>query len=243
MSILKFVYTFFLSLRTCIWLFLTLVCLLLYGAFVMPASREFQSIHDVPLLQWMVGNALGVTWWLWASLVIVSLLTVNTIVCSIESLVRKRDVTQWLLLISPQVIHVGVLFIILAHLFSSYGGFKGTAYVYRNSVLALPNGLEVVFDEIHTDISKSGYLIDWSADIRYVQRGAFIARDSIEPNNPSFQNGLGIYIKTVKMSPFPVARIEVSREPGALWALIGSVFFAAGMGTLLMLKIKREGSE
>jgi hypothetical protein len=42
------------------------------------------------------------------------------------------------------------------------------------------------------------------------------------------------------MRPFPAALIEVSREPGAIWALVGGLFFLAGMITLLILKIKKE---
>jgi len=44
----------------------------------------------------------------------------------------------------------------------------------------------------------------------------------------------------VKVAPFPVAMIEVSREPGAPWALAGGILFIAGMVTLLFLKIRQE---
>ncbi len=171
---------------------------------------------------------------------VLSLLTANTLICSIESVIRKREVRKWLLIISPQVIHIGFLFILLAHLFSSYGSFKGNAFVYKGTTLQLPNGLVVVFDEIKTDVDISGYINGWSADIRYFKDSRHITSDIIGPNNPSFHEGLGIYIKNIRMAPFPVAMIEVSREPGALWALIGGVLFIAGMVTLLILKIKRE---
>lgn len=62
----------------------------------------------------------------------------------------------------------------------------------------------------------------------------------IRPNSPSFQDGFGIYIKTVQSEPFPAALIEVSREPGAFWALVGGVLFLTGMITLLIFKVKRE---
>jgi len=32
----------------------------------------------------------SISWWLWAAIAILSLLTANTVVCSIESIVRKR---------------------------------------------------------------------------------------------------------------------------------------------------------
>lgn len=243
MNILKNMLNFFLSLRTSIWLLLALLCLLFYGSIIMPSKEEFQTLHTVPLFQWLMENPYSITWWLWGAIGILSLLTANTLLCSIESIIKKRGSRHWLLIISPQVIHIGFLFILLAHLLSSYGSFKGTTFVYKGTMLQLPNGLTVVFDGINIDIDPSGYMRDWSADIKYFRGGRQIKSDVILPNNPSFQDGFGIYIKTVRLEPFPAALIEVSREPGAFWALVGSVLFLAGMITLLMLKIKREDAQ
>jgi hypothetical protein len=243
MKIGKAILEFFLSLRTTIWLLLGLLCLLFYGAVIMPVRPEFQALHNTALFPWMMNNSPGITWWIWAAIAVLSLMTANTLVCSVESVIRKRDTRHWLLIISPQIIHVGVLFIILAHLFSSYGTFKGMMYVQKDSMVQLPNGLTVVFNDIHAAVAPSGYVTDWSADISYVEGDRIIGQDTVEPNGPSFQRGLGIYIKKVRISPFPVALVEVSREPGAVWALIGGVLFMAGMISLLILKIKREDKQ
>lgn len=240
MHIFKKILGFFLSLGTTIWLTLALLCLLLYGSFVMPLREEFLALHSVPLFQWLTENHLGITWWLWCSTAILSVLTLNTIFCSIESVIKKRDAGNRLLVISPQVIHIGFLFILLAHLLSSYGSFKGTAVVSKGSALQLSNGLTVMFDAINMDIDPSGYIREWSAEIKYLRDGRQISSDTISPNNPSFQDGLGIYIKTVQPAPLPAAVIEVSRDPGALWALIGGILFLTGMTTLLLLKIRIE---
>jgi hypothetical protein len=145
-----------------------------------------------------------------------------------------------LLLIAPQIIHAGFLFLLLAHLMSSYGSFQGTTFVFHGTMLQLPNGLVVVFDEIHIDRDQTGFISGWSANIRYFREGRHVTSDVIQPNDPSFQDGLGLYIKTVQMRPFPAALIEVSREPGAIWALVGGVCFLGGMVILLIMKIRRE---
>ncbi len=230
----------FFSIWTSIWLMLVLLFLLLYGAFVMPLKEEFLMLHTTPLFQWLLENPLAITWWLWGAIGVASLLTVNTLACSTESLIKRRSARNWMLFIAPQIIHIGFLFMLLAHLLSSYGGFKGTTFVFRGTVLQLPNGQDVVFDDITIDRDESGYITDWSAHIRYFKNGRHLASDVILPNNPSFQEGFGIYIKTVQMRPFAAALIEVSREPGAIWALAGGVCFLVGMGTLLVLKIKKE---
>jgi len=232
--------SFFVSMKTAILLLFSLLFLLLYGSVIMPANEEFSALHTIPLFHWMKETSPAITWWLWGAVLILSLLTANTIVCSIESVIKKRRSRQWMLVIAPQVIHVGFLFILLAHLLSSYDSFRGTAFVYRGASLHLPNGLDVLFDDVKTKVGPSGYMTDWSADIRYYEEGRLIGRDVIRPNDPSFRGGLGLYIKTVKSAPFPVALVEVSREPGAPWALAGGILFLLGASALTMLKIRIE---
>jgi hypothetical protein len=239
-AIAKKVSVFFFSLRTAIWLLIALLLLLLFGSILMPLKEEFQSMSALPLFQWMTGNSLRITWWLWAAVFVLSLLTANTLLCSIESVLKKRGARNWLLVISPQVIHIGFLFILLAHLLSSYGSFKGMAYVGEGTVLQLPNGLNALFREIKADVDPAGYIEDWSAEVSYYRGNRQVASSVIRPNEPSFEEGLGVYVKTVRMAPFPAALIEVSREPGAPWALAGGILFIAGMATLLILKIRME---
>jgi cytochrome c biogenesis protein ResB len=240
MNILKTIPKIFLSVRTSIWLILALLGLLFYGAVLMPLKEEFLMLHATPLFQWLLEHPPAITWWLWGAIGVASLLAINTILCSIESLLKRRSARHWLLFISPQIIHTGFLFMLLAHLLSSFGGFKGTTFVFSGTMLQLPNGQEVVFDDITIDRDESGYISSWSAHIRYFKNGRHLTSDVILPNDPSFHEGLGIYIKTVQMRPFPSALIEVSREPGAIWALVGGVFFLVGMVTLLGLKIRKE---
>ncbi len=233
---------FFFSLRTAIWLLMALLCLLLYGSFVMPVSEEFQTLQTLPLFQWMSENSTGITWWLWAAIAVVSLLTANTLLCSIESVLKKKSARQLMLVISPQVVHIGFLFILLAHLLSGYSSFRGIAVVYENQGLRLPNGNDVLFRKINVDMDQRGYITDWTSDVEYFREGVSLGTDRIGPNSPSFEDGLGIYIKNVRLQPYPVAIVEVSREPGAVWALIGGLLFMAGMTALLLLKIKKEES-
>jgi hypothetical protein len=236
----KNIFHFFFSLRTCIWLLLVLICLLFYGASIMPLREEFHTLNTIPLFQWLYENPSHITWWLWCVIGVLSLLTANTLLCSIESILRKKGSRQWLLVISPQVIHIGFLFMLFAHLLSSQGSFHRTTFVHEGTTLLLSKNLSVVFEEIQVTIDPSGYIQDWSADVRYFQEGGQMVRDVIRPNAPSFHDGFGIYIKTVHVQPFSFAMIEVSREPGAFWSLIGSILFLIGMITLLILKIKRE---
>jgi hypothetical protein len=239
-GILRNILTLLFSLRTAIWLLMTLLCLLFYGSVVMPSNEEFQSLRAIALFQWMAGNSFSITWWLWGAIGVVSLLTANTILCSVESIMKKRSARQWMLVVSPQVAHIGFLFILLAHLLSGYSSFRGTAVVYENSGLRLPNGNDLVFRKIDVDMDPVGYIKDWSAAVEYFKEGRSLGSDMIRPNSPSFREGLGIYVKDVQRRPYPAAMIEVSRDPGAVFALVGGLLFMTGMIMLLLLKIKKE---
>ncbi|MBI4690507.1 MAG: cytochrome c biogenesis protein ResB [Nitrospirae bacterium] len=233
---------FFFSLRTAIWLLLALLFMLLFGSLIMPARPEFSSLNSMPLFDWLGENKAGITWWLYGSILLLSLLTANTLLCSIESLIRKQQSKKWLLIISPQIIHIGFLFMLLAHLLSSTGSFRGNTVAYEGSALALPNNLAVAIKDITVELSPSGYVSDWAVNIEYLSDGKGIKEDYLKPNSPSFYKGLGIYLKDIRPYPVKTVLLEVSREPGAVWALIGGLLFMLGTVTLMILKIKKESS-
>ncbi|MHB8882938.1 MAG: hypothetical protein ACYC69_15690 [Thermodesulfovibrionales bacterium] len=234
---------FLVSLRTTLWLSSGLLLLLFLGSFIMPLREEFQTLHTTPLFAWMADNDPGVTWWLYGSIIILTLLAINTLACSIESLIKKRSSRTWLLTISPQVIHMGFLFILLAHCLSSYDSFQGMTQASRGTALELPNGVVAVVEDIRADVDPAGYIKDWSVAVRYYRQGKALPAETLQPNSPSFIDGFGLYIKTVRFEPFPVALIQLSRDSGAPWALLGGIFFLAGMTTLLLLKIRREADQ
>jgi hypothetical protein len=228
---------FFLSLRTAIWLLLALIVLFLFGALVMPVREEFQGINALPLFLWLRESPPGASWWLLGSIAALSLLTANTLLCSIESIIRKRRSSQWLLIISPQVIHIGFLFMLLAHLVSSTGSFKGRAAVQEGAGVMLPGEVVLRVKAIEVLTGPGGFPTDWRAEVEYLSGDRRLREDYIGPNRPSFYRGLGVYIKDIRPG---AALIEVSREPGAPWSLAGGVLFMAGTLALFFLKIRKE---
>lgn len=236
----KYIMEFLLSLRTAIWSLSFLIAALFAGAFIMPAKQEFQSIHSLPLFIWLNEQPASATWWLWLSIGILALLTINTIFCSIESIIKKRKVTQWLLLISPQIIHIGFLFILLAHLFSAFGSSQGMAVAREGSFFNMPGGYAVLHvKKINLQISPYGYVTGWGVEVEYLREGMTL-KDTIEPNSPFLKSGLNINVKDLQAFPEKAVLLQISREPGAVWALIGGALFMIGIITLAALKIKTE---
>lgn len=231
---------FLTSIRTSLWLLSFLIILFFAGAFIMPLRKEFQSIHSVPLFWWLKEQPLSATWWIWGSISLLSLLTANTLFCSIDSIIKKRQSTQWLLIIAPQVIHIGFLFILFAHVVSSLGGFRGYSVAGEWTMLNLPS-YTVQINSITISIDPDGYITDWAVNIGYISEGKVLQKDRIMPNKPSFQDGIGLYVRDIQAYPVKAILLEVSREPGALWALVGGILFMIGTIMLLILKIKRTG--
>lgn len=220
------------SLNLGLWLMTGVMVLLAVGSFV--SGGEGASINDLPLLVWLKETPLTVAWWLWLTIALLALLALNTVLCSIESLRRKYQKGNLLLLIAPQVMHLGFLFIVLAHLFSAWGGFKQSMVVREGSVVGFPDGALVRVVRLHAAYSSQGFPIDYSGELSSVTDGGEV--QTISPNHPFFLHGFGIYLKEVQLYPEAAALIEIHREPGALWALAGALLFTVGNVVLLAVR-------
>jgi hypothetical protein len=241
MYLLKKINEFLLSLKTSLWLLVIILILFTAGAVIMPLREEFKSIHSGPMLQWLKSQPLDVTWWLWAIIGLLSILSINTLFCSVDSLVKKRKVTQWLLLISPQIIHIGFLFMLIAHLLSSAGGSQAFANMREGSNIKVSQDKNVKVSDIQVDLDPSGYINDWVVNIDYIEGGEVTDRSDIRPNSPSVRADMNINVKKiVQVYPYEVVLIQVSREPGAFWALAGGILFTIGILILIGFKIRLE---
>jgi len=66
-----------------------------------------------------------------------------------------------------------------------------------------------------------------------------VASGVLGPNAPLFYKGMGVYLKSFDLRDRPVAFLLVNRDPGAVWALAGSVLFMIGTVIILALKWKK----
>jgi hypothetical protein len=145
-----------------------------------------------------------------------------------------------LLLISPQIVHLSFLFMLLAHLLSSLGGFKTFEVASEGKRFSMPDNSEMEIGQIRIATDPYGYLTDWRVDVSYLSEGKSTGGDVLMPNKPAFRKGVGVYVRDLRAVPLKMVLLEISREPGAFWALIGGVLFVTGTVILLVLKIRRE---
>ncbi len=241
MNLFRHVIGFFFSLRTTLWLLGLILGLLFAGALVMPGKEEFQSIHSIPMFEWLIKQPLTVTWWLWGLMGILTVLAVNTLFCSIESIVKKRKVTQWLLLISPQIIHIGFLFILLAHLLSAIGSAQTFSVAGEGSLLKISEDNTILLvKDISIYSGAEGYITGWEVKVEYFLNNKLLFADEIRPNEPSIRKGLNINVKDLRFRPHKAILLQINREPGAFWALAGGILFMVGIFILIILRVKME---
>ncbi len=229
----------FTSLRTTNILTGLLIILLVAGAFIMPTDPSYKTINQMGLFKWLKGAPFSATWWLYGSMAVLLLLVINTLACSVESLIKKQSGRNLLLIISPQIIHVGFCFIMLAHLISSASSFHLYGVFYQGSTAVLPDGQQIRLDRINYETSQ-GYIVWMDAELRVKDKTGTDRIIRIGPNRPGIISGVGVYLKQISLNPAPRALIEVSYEPGAKWALVGGLLFSLGTVLLVILKLTIE---
>ena len=234
---------FFFSLKTTVWTLFVLVCFFFIGSALMPVHREvFSSMNDQILLRWMEGTAsdnLWYTWWFFAALAALALLTVNTLACSIQAVMGRWSRADFLLRISPQIVHLGFLLILLAHLLGAGWGYKLSGFMSEGAYALLPEGRALSLKEIRVQADARGYPTDWAAEVDLFENDVRVATGTLGPNKPLFYNGVGIYLKSLDYERGPAALMVIARDPGAIWALAGGMLFMLGSAMILVLKWKK----
>ncbi len=231
---------FFRSLKTTVWTLLALICLFFVGSYMMPVHRDiFASMNDDLLFRWMerVGVlSLPYTWWFFAAVAGLAILTINTLVCSVQAVKGRWSRKEFLLRISPQIIHLGFLLILLAHLLGTFWGYKVSGALPEKSYARLPDGRAIYLQSIQADMNPRGMPEGWSAEVTLLDDNVQIASGTLGPNQPLLYHGVGVYMKSFELEPRPYAVLLVTRDPGALWALGGGILFILGALMLLILK-------
>jgi cytochrome c biogenesis protein ResB len=233
---------FFLSLKTAVWTLFGLVCLFFIGSSLMPMHQDiFSHMNDSLLFHWardVAAKYLWQTWWFFAALLGLALLAINTIVCSLQTIRAKWIRKNFLPRISPQVTHIGFLFIMTGHLISACWGYKLSGMMHEDSFVKLPEDRGLYLQKIFTQTDTTGFIQDWAAMVSLYENGNFVKSGTLGPNKPLFYNGTAIYLKSLSFDAGPVALLLVAKDPGAVWVLAGGVLFMLGSIVLLVLKWK-----
>jgi hypothetical protein len=229
------------SIELCLVLLALICCIMASGSFLL--SGEYAAaINFMPLLVWLREVPFSASWWLWLTITLLALLVLNTILCSLETLWSRRGRGGLLPLLAPQLIHIGFLLIVLAHLQSAYGSYLQQVEVVEGMVARLPDGKQFGIAALAVTMSPMGMPTGFSSEL-VTDLGNPSERFTVSPNHPWFSGGYGVYIKQAEGYPVKRALLEIHREPGAAVALAGAVVFSAGNVLLLFLRSRSKDQE
>lgn len=244
-KIFRKVYGFFVSLDTAFWIFGGLLLLFLAGSFVLPSSLAFFSgIDDEPLFKWLrVNGAIEKVWWIWAIIAGLGLMGTSTVLCTLDFLLNRLTRQRFLLKVSPQVMHIGALFIMLGHLLTASCGFKTDISLLEGEGKTVPGGGIITLENMDLALDEFGLASNWAAEVSFEGPGRSRVTSNIRPASPAYFMGLGFYFQSVAMEDPPSAVFRVSRDLGAPWALLGGILLAAGGLGFLTARMNAENKQ
>ncbi len=227
---MKTMIRFLLSLSTAFGSFLAFVVLAVGGSFFLVNNLAFFSgIDEMPLFRWLAGHAdLSKTWWIYAMVALLAVLAASTIACTVEAFLNRMSRTRLILKLSPQIMHCGVLLIMLGHLMTASAGFKLDLSMRKGEVRAIDGTKTIALEDVSVKTDEFGYAAEWEATIRWTDQGGGSGEQHLRPVRPAPVGPYGLFLKSVALEPEPSALIMVSRDPGAPWALLGGIVLCLG---------------
>jgi len=226
---MKLLMQFLLSLKTAFWLFTAFILILFVGSLSLPGNLAFFSgIDETPLFPWLfAAGTISIIWWIYVMIAMLALLAVSTLFCTAEALLIRSGRQAFLLKLSPQVMHIGVLFIMLGHLLTASMGFKMDVLLKQGEVKVVTGNKTLLLQDVAVRKDRQRYDADWEAMLVWDDGGRTQAA-SLKPVHPRYVGQFGLYSKSVSIGPKKTALVRVCRDPGALWALLGGLLLSAG---------------
>lgn len=215
---------FFLSIKTYLWLSGFSILAFLAGSFYIPGNLEvFSEINDMPLFSWLSSNADGLDkfYWIYLLLCLMFLLGMNILICTLDAVIRKTTRGGLIEVLSPQVLHTGVIFVLLGQLVSSSTGYKRDIPLGVNDTVEI-GGFNLTIKNMEFSNDQGEDSPSWRV---YLKIDNEIHK--LEPASPVFYRGTGFFVKSADHNRMK-AIIGQVYDPGVWWEIIGAVMFVVG---------------
>jgi hypothetical protein len=234
---------FFTSLKTTMVMLGACIFFFFAGVIIIPKTMQlYTNIIDTILLSWLRQSSPAATWWVLGVVITLALLAVNTIVCTADSLIKRVGRKELMKALSPQVVHIGVLLILLGHFLTSVSGLRSEAVLPDGGIYKITDAISFRVDSILVEPApRTG--VRWDVRGEWLKDGKEMKWASVRPAAPSYYKGIWLVIKSadrVKNDAGILAMqtiLMARRDPGVLWAGAGALVFAIGC---VMIAITRR---
>jgi hypothetical protein len=227
---------FFLSIKTYLWLTGISIGAFLMGSIYIPGNLAvFSEINDIPLFTWMSENHDDVSKYLWIYLLIglMLLLWISTLICSIEAIIKRTTWRTFIRVLSPQVLHIAILFVLLGYFVSASAGYKQDVPMKMGETQEV-KGFELQIDNMEFFKNPGEDSTRWRV---YLKINSDM--NILEVGKPSFSKGVGFFVKSADQKRSK-AIIGLIYDPGVFWELIGAVVFIIGAFGLFYVRFNEQ---
>jgi len=202
---MKSLWQWLVSPRLAVVLSLLIVGDVLIGTFLLSAYADrFGGIDLEVFFFWLFDTGISnvaLSWWIFALLALLSLLTLNTVACLIDSLavivVRRRKGRVIARRLLSQAVHLGFVVVLIGHLVSSATGFKTTNNrLVEGTNIAMPGdqGLSLRLNRLDVSYSEDGGMARMDAALSLMRDGRVIKEKIVRLNEPLLYRGNAVYI-------------------------------------------------
>lgn len=208
------------------------------GSLVMPRNLAvFTGIDDTPLFRWLAeATERGLTWWVYALVVMMGAAATSTAVCTIDALLKSAGRRGFLSRLMPQVMHIGVLLALFGHLLTAALGLKYDINVPEGGSAEIHDGMSVSVSSVRSEQDETGYYTAWEADLAVMRDGALVKDAMLRPVHPILMGQTGLFFKSISVDGQRAATIRVTKDPGAGWALAGGILVAIGAAGFIIIR-------
>lgn len=227
---------FFLSLKTYLWVSGLGMAIFLIGSFYIPQNLAiFSGINDSPLINWLSlnKNVLDKLFWIYVLIGIILLLWISTLICSLDAIIKRTTRKSLIRVLSPQVLHLGIILVILGHGVSAITGYKHD--VPMNSVDSYEaKGFNMKINDMDFFKNPGENSTRWRVHLEIDDN-----IHTLEVGRPAFYNNVGFFAKSAQQKKKTVI-IGLIYDPGVIWEIIGAFVFVIGAAGVFHTKFNER---
>lgn len=197
---MRLIIRFFSSISLSVALSIVICLTAAYGSIVVVKNPEFYaSIDGTVLFPFLFGAGLdnpGPLVWIYCMILLVFLFAINTVVCTVNSIVLIFRAKRPLMSLFPHVIHAGFVVALIGHLIGSSFGFKTSGtIVYKGGLTPVPHveGLFIRLDELNIKTTDRGDIESLGTHVTLLSNGNEVISREIRLNSPLVYKGVAFY--------------------------------------------------
>jgi cytochrome c biogenesis factor len=212
---------FFLSIKTYLWVSGIGMGIFLIGSFYIPQNLAiFSGINDVPLFNWLSlnNNVFDKLFWIYVLIGIMLLLWISTLICSLDAIIKRTTRKSFIRVLSPQILHFGIILVILGHGVSGVTGYKHD--VPMNALDSYEaRGFTLKINDMDFFKNPGENSTRWRAQLEIDGNDHMI-----EVGKPVFYNKVGFFAKSAQQKK-KTAIIGLIYDPGVIWEIVGAFVY------------------